>query len=120
MIFDLSSGELAKSEAALHDSLGRSPISANLRVLGLYAEDLSQRDSVKVAQYEVLGNEAKRHVRPVSVRDDRNGRLLVSHAAYRLPTFVDRPVRDGELFKKENPALRTGLLSSGPCGTDFL
>jgi hypothetical protein len=35
---------------------------------------------VKVAQYEVLGNDAKRHVRPV--RDDRNVRLLVvSHAA---------------------------------------
>jgi len=72
-------------------------------------------EGLSEAQYEVLGNEAKRHVRPV--RDDRNGRLLVSHAAYRLPTFVDRPVRDGELFKKESP---TGLLSSGPCGTDFL
>jgi hypothetical protein len=49
-------------------------------------------DSVKVAQYEVLGNEAK-------------GRV--------------RPVWDGELFKNANPALRTGLLSSDPCGTDF-
>jgi hypothetical protein len=45
---------------------------------------------VKVAQYEVLGNDAKRHVRPV--RDDRNVRLLVSHAAPRLPASVDRPV----------------------------
>jgi hypothetical protein len=29
---------------------------------------------VKVAQYEVLGNGAKRHVRP-AIRDDRNFRL---------------------------------------------
>ena len=84
------------------------PISANLRRLGLYAEDLSRlvrrsleaafsirtrAGPVKVAQYEVLGNGAKRHVRPV--RDDRNVRLLVSHAAQRLPALVDRPVRDG-------------------------
>jgi hypothetical protein len=48
---------------------------------------------MKVAQYEVLGNEAKRYVRPV--RDDRNTRLLISHAAQQLPALVDRPVRDG-------------------------
>jgi hypothetical protein len=76
------------------------------------------RDSMKVAQYEVLGNEAKRQVRPV--RDDRNARLLVSYAAQQLPTFVYRPSRDGYLFKNADPALRTGLLSSGPCGTDSL
>ena len=64
-----------------------------LKGLRLYAEDLSRRDSVKVAQYEVLGNDAKRRVRPV--RDDRNVRFLVSHAARRLPPLVDRPVRDG-------------------------
>ena len=77
-------------------SFGSGPAAAHarqLKGLGLYGEDLSRRDSVKVAQYEVLGNEAKRHVRPV--RDDRNARLLVSHAAQRLPAFVDRPVRDG-------------------------
>jgi hypothetical protein len=73
---------------------------------------------VKVAQYEVLGNDAKRPVRPA--RDDRNVRLLVSHAAQRLRPLVDRPVRDGYLFKNAIPALRTGLLSSGPFGTDFL
>jgi hypothetical protein len=50
---------------------------------------------MKVAQYEVLGNDAKRQVRPVSVRDDRNVRLLVSNAAQRVPALVDRPVRDG-------------------------
>jgi hypothetical protein len=79
-------------------------------------ENQSRRDLTKVAQYEVLGNEAERHVRPVCVWDDRNARLLVSHAAYRLPAFVDRPVRvrDGELFKNANPALRTGLLSLSP------
>jgi hypothetical protein len=44
---------------------------------------------VKVAQYEVLGNDAKRPVRPA--RDDRNVRLLVPHAAQRLPPLVDRP-----------------------------
>jgi len=36
-----------------------------LKGLGLYGEELSRRDSVKVAQYEVLGTEAKRQVRPV-------------------------------------------------------
>jgi hypothetical protein len=36
--------------------LGLRPIRANLRSLRLYTEDLSRRDSVKVAQYEVLGN----------------------------------------------------------------
>jgi hypothetical protein len=49
-------------------------------------------------------------------------RLLVLHAAQRLPAFVDRPVRDGWLFKNANPVRQlpdTGLLSSGPCGTDF-
>jgi hypothetical protein len=48
---------------------------------------------VKVAQYEVLGNDAERHVRPVSpeadigVTDDRNARLLGSHVAQRLAAF---------------------------------
>jgi hypothetical protein len=76
-----------------------SPIHVNLRGLGLYAEDLTRRDSVKVAQYEVLGNDAKRHVRPG--RDDRNVRLLVSHAAQRLPAF-GRSSRPGRI-----PLLRT-------------
>jgi hypothetical protein len=52
------------------------------------------------------------------VRDDRNGRLLVSREAQRPPAFVDRPVRvrDGLLFENANPALRTGLLSLSPPG----
>jgi hypothetical protein len=59
---------------------------------------------VKAAQYPAaagLVNDAKRHHRPV--RDDRNGRLLVLRAAQRLPASVDRPVRDGYLFKNANP-----------------
>ncbi len=56
----------------------------------MYAEDLSRRDLMKVAQYEVLGNDAKRQIRPV--RDDRNVRLSVSNAAQRVPALVDRPV----------------------------
>jgi hypothetical protein len=74
----------------------RLPMRINLRGLGLYAEDLSRRDSVKVAQYPAaagLGNDVKRRVRPA--RDDRNVRLLGSQAAQRLPALVDRPVRDG-------------------------
>src|ERR1700730_10428532 len=104
-----SRSKILSGEAATQDSLGLSPRSVNLRGLGLYAEDLSRRDSVKVAQYEVLGNGANRRVRPG--RDDRNAWLLVSHAAQRLPVLVDRPVRDGHLFKNANPALRTVLLS---------
>jgi hypothetical protein len=90
---------------------GLTPISANLRSLGLYSEDLSRlvrrslevaffrfelrrgeggRDSVKVAQYEVLGNDAKRQVRPG--RDDRIAWRLVWHVAQRLPASLDRPV----------------------------
>ena len=57
--------------------------------LRLSAKDLSRRDSLKVAQYEVLGNDAKRRVRPA--RDDRNVRSLVSHAAQRFPALVDNP-----------------------------
>jgi hypothetical protein len=112
-----------KSEAVTQESLGRSPISINLRSLGLYTEDLSRlvrhrpkatfalratarpqyegratakrrrgeggRDSLKVAQYEVLGNDAKRQVRPG--RDDRIAWRLLSHAAQRLPASLDRP-----------------------------
>jgi hypothetical protein len=47
---------------------------------------------VKVAQYEVLGNDAKRQVRPGSGRDDRIAWRWVSHAAQRLPASVNRPV----------------------------
>jgi hypothetical protein len=55
----------------------------------LYVEDLSRRDAVKVAQYEVLGNDEKDTFVP---GDDRNAWLLVSRADQRLPSLVDRPV----------------------------
>jgi hypothetical protein len=73
---------------------------------------------MKVAQYEVLGNDAKRNARP-----DRDGRtvwLLVAYIRLRdRKQPIDRPVpvRDGPLFLNTNPALRTGLLSSAPSGT---
>jgi hypothetical protein len=71
---------------------------------------------MKVAQYEVLVNDAKRNARPD--RDDRTVWLLVSYIWLReRKQPIDRPVRDGPLFMKANPALRTGLLSSGPSGT---
>jgi hypothetical protein len=44
--------------------------------------------------------------------------LGLARAAQRLPPFVDRPVRDELLFKNVNPALRTGLLSRSPSGTN--
>jgi hypothetical protein len=70
---------------------------------------------MKVAQYEVLGNDAKGSVRPG--RDDRNLWLLVSHIRlHGRKEPIDRPIRDGELFKNANPALRTGLLSFVPSG----
>src|ERR1700730_16897779 len=33
--------------------------------------------------------------------------------------LISANLRDGDLFKNANPALRTGLLSRDPCGTDF-
>jgi len=66
----------------------------NLRGLGLYAEDLSRRDSVKVAQYEVLGNGAKRRVRPAVAslwRGLRARRSSKSEGG--ILTTADRPGR---------------------------
>ena len=50
---------------------------------------------MKVAQYEVLGNEAKNRSVPLALGTIEMLGLLVLHAAQRLPAFVDRPVRDG-------------------------
>jgi rSAM/selenodomain-associated transferase 1 len=44
----------------------------------------------------------------------------LSHAASRVQTPVDRPVRDASFFLNANPALRTGLFSLGPFGTSSL
>jgi hypothetical protein len=77
----------------------------------------SGTDATKVAQYEVLGNDAKKM--SVPARTIERSVLHLSHAASRAnaATAVDRPVRDGSPFLNANPALRTGLLSSGPSGT---
>ncbi len=70
---------------------------------------------MKVAQYEVLGNNAKRDVRPV--RDDRSvlapGPLLCGFTSEQ-PSIV--PSGTGRFFNA-TPALRTGLLSLRPSGT---
>jgi hypothetical protein len=76
---------------------------------------------MKVAQYPAaagLGNDAKGHVRPA--RDDRNigfaSRMRLSDCQH--PSIV--PSGTDRSLKNPYPALRTGLLSPGPCRTDFL
>jgi hypothetical protein len=76
---------------------------------------------VKVAQYEVLGNDAKRHVRPG--RDDRKRpafglarRSAIANFRSIVPFLLRRPDYGGQAgtdssFKNGNPALRLGLLS---------
>lgn len=66
-------------------------------------EDRSSRDPMKLAQYEVLGNDAKGDIRP-AIRDDRNDRLLISHAPLQAKAAVDRPVRGASLFLNANPS----------------
>ena len=69
------------------------------------------------AQYEVLGNSAKKTTRPE--RDDR--RLVTLLSCIREdqePKHFHRPWRDGPLFLHHFPALRAGLLSLSPSGTD--
>jgi hypothetical protein len=90
-----------------------------LKGLGLYGKDLSRRDLVKVAQYEVLGNDARRRVRPA--RDDRNTRLW-SHAIPRAQAAIDHPIRirDGCLLKPLTQHFVLGYFHRVPYGTDFL
>jgi len=73
-------------------------------------EDLSRRDLVIEAQYEVLGNEAKRHGRPI--RDDRNAWILVSHATQGFQHWSIVPSGTDGSLKTLAPELRAGLLSS--------
>src|SRR6202007_254454 len=74
-------------------------------------ENQSRRDLTRVAQYEVLGNKAKnRSVPSASGTIETVGFWSLARASA-TAAFVDRPVRDGLLFKNANPALRTGLLS---------
>ena len=53
---------------------------------------------MKVAQHEVLGNDAKRNVRPG--RDDRNIWLLISLMPLTRVAALDRPIRDGRFLKR--------------------
>src|ERR1700730_239582 len=69
-VVSLSVWQQEKSRESLRSSTRKSA-----KVLG---ENQPRRDLMKVAQYEVLGNNTKRGVRPA--RDDRNARLFVSHA----------------------------------------
>jgi hypothetical protein len=89
-----------------------------LRGLGLNAEDLSRRDSVKVAQYEVLGNDAKRRVRPG--RDDRKRSAfgLARRSAIASIWSIVPPETDHSLTNA-NPALRTGYFREVPAGLIF-
>jgi hypothetical protein len=77
-----------------------------IQTTGVSGEKQSRRDSVKVAQYEVLGNDAKRQVRPA--RDDRIAWRLVLRAAQRLPASLDRPVPPSSRrrFALARPSLR--------------
>jgi hypothetical protein len=73
---------------------------------------------MKVAQYEVLGNDSERDVRPI--RDDRKRSSVVSRIGIhksKQPLIV--PSGTGRPFFNANPALRAGLFSSGPSGTSL-
>jgi len=79
--------------------------------------DLSRRDSMKEAQYEVLGCRSERVTRPG--RDDRLpacAREAVCERRGAKPFY--RPCRDGHFFLHRFSALRTGPLSLRPCGGD--
>src|SRR4029077_21281784 len=56
-----------------------------------------------------------------SRRDDGNTRLLVSHAAQRLPALVDRPVRvrDGYSLRKLTQHFVLGYFRQVPAGLIF-
>jgi hypothetical protein len=66
------------------------------------------------------GKLSKKRSVPLALGTIERSVLGLARAAQRLPPFVDRPVRvrDELLFKNVNPALRTGLLSRGPSGTN--
>ena len=68
------------------------------------------------AQYEVLGWRSEKATRPG--RDDRRLVTLVKPQAKNRTERFYRPWRDGRVFLHHFPALRAGLLSLGPSGTD--
>ena len=91
------------------------------KCLRLYGENLSRRDLVKVAQYEVLGNEAKSHVRPVrDDRKDRNARLLVSHTAQRFQHWSIVPSGADSSLKTLTQHFVLGLFHRVPSGLIFI
>jgi hypothetical protein len=73
---------------------------------------------MKVAQHEVLGNDAKK------TRPSRRGTIetFAFESRMRLSgASIGRSSRPGRIGPKNAyPALRTGLFSPGSCGTDFL
>jgi len=73
---------------------------------------------MKVAQYEVLGSSSERGTRPGW--DDRRPAYAREAVCERQGTErFDRPCRDGHFFLHHFPALRTGLPSPSPSGTNF-
>ncbi len=74
---------------------------------------------MKVAQYEVLGNNATREVRPA--RDDRSVLAPGPFVCGFTSVSNRRSSRPGRaVFFNATPALRTGLLSLSPSGTNPL
>jgi hypothetical protein len=53
-------GDVAAPRSSLPTSAAADAHARQLKRFGLYAERLSRRDSMKVAQHEVLGNDAKK------------------------------------------------------------
>ena len=70
---------------------------------------------MKVAQHEVLGNDAKRNVRPG--RDDRNIWLLISLMPLTRVSSPRSSHPGRSLFKTLTQHFVLGLLSLGPSGT---
>jgi hypothetical protein len=69
---------------------------------------------MKVAQYEVLGIDAKRDIRPG--RDDRDVWLLVFLMPFTSVSNLDRPIRDGSLIKTLTQHFVLGYFHQVPPG----
>ena len=73
-------------------------------------------DPMIVAQYEVLGLRFKELSVPDGTIDECWQSL--SGVRHQKPSGFYRPLRDGRVFLPHFPALRTGLLSLSPSGTN--
>jgi hypothetical protein len=75
---------------------------------------------MKVAQHEVLGNDAKKHIRPV--RDDSKVWLWSRMPLSDCQHWSIAPSGTDSSFKTltQSAAADAELLSCGPCGTDFI